>query len=114
MSDQVFVLKRGDTKPKLIATLENPDKTLHDLTGITNLKLHIRLQGGTTVLTRSLNVEGAPTNAQVSYQWQTTDWDTANLVVGTHEMEIESVSERLTFPNDRNLRLHIAQDIGQG
>jgi hypothetical protein len=61
-----------------------------------------------------MTIEGDPTAATVGYQWLATDWDVGGLVPGKHEMEYESVAERLTFPNDRYDSLRIKEDIGQG
>lgn len=109
-----FFLKNKDTKPNLVATLKNPDKTIHDLTGLTDFKLHIKLQDGTTLAARAMSVFGAPTNGQVTYAWLASDWNAGNLVAGSHQMEYESVAERLTFPNDGHHALIITADIGQG
>ncbi len=111
---EIFYLKQMDTKPNLLVTLKNPDGTVHDLTGLTDFKLHIKLQGGTVLAARTMSVFGAPTNGQIIYAWVTGDWNAGNLVAGVHEMEYESVAERLTFPNDSNHRLIVTDDIGQG
>jgi hypothetical protein len=109
----VFYLKYRDTKPKLIATLKNPDGTIHNLTGITDVKLQIKLADG-TALQRNMTIEGAPTLGTVGYSWLATDWNVGGLVAGKHDMEYESVAERLTFPNDSYDELLIKADIGQG
>lgn len=111
----VFILKYRDTQPVLQVTLKNPDALIHDLTGETVYKLHIKLQEGGT-LSRDMTVVGAPTAGTLRYTWLATDWNAGNLIVGTHRMEYEIVSARLTFPNkeSENDTLFISADIGQG
>lgn len=111
----VFTLKYRDTQPVLDVTLKNPDLSVHDLTGETGFKLHIKLDDG-TVVTRTMTMLGAATAGTLRYSWLSTDWNAGNLVVGTHHMEYEVVSARLTFPNKEanNDTLFISSDIGQG
>lgn len=128
-----FSLKRYDTRPVFEVVLHDPppvgsqDGTVgpvHDLTGASAQKLHIKLADG-TVLTRNMVIEGLPTAGTLRYTWIATDWDAVSaggtvggLVVGDHEMEYEVISgtSRMTFPNRRedNHKLHITLDIANG
>jgi hypothetical protein len=120
----IFYLKKGDTQPSLIVTLENPDGTIRDLTGATLLKLHIRLNTG-TILSRTLIVFGGPTGGQVKYDWSSTDWDAGMLIAGPipplkpsdieHTMEYEVVTPagRMTHPNNGYDTLRILPDYAQ-
>lgn len=111
-----FYLKHQDTRPILEVTLLDPDETAHDLTGATDVKLHIILEDG-TVLSRDMVIDSDPTTGIVRYTWQATDWDTGNLVEGTHRMEYEALgpsAARLSVPNWRDDELVIVDDIGQG
>lgn len=111
----VFVLKNRDTQPVLDVTLKNPDLSVHNLTGETGFNLHIKLQAG-AVLTRTMTMVGAASAGTLRYTWVAADWNVGNLVVGTHRMEYEIASARLTFPNkeSENDTLFISEDIGQG
>lgn len=135
MADKVFTLKRGDTKPPLRVVFRDPPPAgsapgtpgpIHDLTGSTAWKLHIKLNNG-TVLTRNLVVDGPPTGGAALYDWVSGDWDPGGLIVGPmpplkptdieHVMEYEVLgpgSARFTFPNDGYHILRIWQDLGQG
>lgn len=117
MANRSFWLKYRDTKPDLIVYLKNPDGSAHDLTGSTGWKLHIRLDGISTVLTKVMAIEGSPELGALRYNWASADWNAGGLVQGTHRMEYEVVgpgAARLTFPNDGYDVLRIVDDLGQG
>lgn len=113
----LFYLKENDTLPVLEVTLKNPDTTVRDLTGVTGVKLHVRLDAGT--FTRDMVVDPTPTTGKARYTWAAADWSgTPALVVGRHRMEYEVIAgaARQTFPNfiDDEDILVISDDIGQG
>jgi hypothetical protein len=115
MSD--FWLKLRDTLPTIEITLLDPDGTVHDLTGATGAKLHIRLSNGTTA-TKSATIYN-PSGGVIRYTFLSTDWTdlTAPLIAGTHRMEVEVTGPgagRLTWPNDGYDALRIVDDLGQG
>lgn len=107
-----FTLKRGDTRPILEVTLVDPDGNARDLTGADSVTLHIELSDGTK-LERSMSVHDAEAGV-ARYTWQASDWDSGNLVAGTHTMEYEVIdgAERSTYPNDGDDTLRIVKDIG--
>lgn len=121
----IFFLKFRDTRPALEVTLKNPDGTVHDLTGATDITLHILLNTG-AVLSRDMQVVGAATAGTVMYVWLATDWDSPGGLITSpqlpdlpanpdHLMEYEvigSTGERTTFPNDTYDILRITADIG--
>lgn len=126
--DQIFYLKRGDTRPILEVVLRDPPTAVqsvgdpHDLSGADSVNLHIRLADGITDLPRVMTITDA-VNGVVQYTWLTTDWDTGNLVTGPelpldpgeeeHRMEYEVLgpgAARLTFPNDSFHILRITED----
>lgn len=111
-----FHLKFQDTLPVLIATLQKPDGSVVDLTG-TATKLHVRLSGSTTTVTRAMTIEGLPTAGQVKYAWVAADWTGfPALIQGEHRMEYEvlGASSRQTFPNAGYDVLSVLTDLGQG
>ena len=113
----VFYLKSRDTRPTLQVQLLNPDNTVHDLTGTTTYKLHIKAPSGT--VSRDMIVVGALTNGTLAYSWVAADWDNLPLVTPNHqkdlqmEYEVIGPSTRLTFPNNGWDTLRIYGDIGQ-
>jgi len=128
MAGQVFYLKARDTLPIFEVVLKNPDDTVHDLTGTTGWKLHIRIGGTTTRLVRTMVKQGADTLGTLRYTFIATDWAVASsadtdgsfqvggLVVGSHRIEYEVVgagAARLTFPNDGFDTFQITTDVGQ-
>jgi hypothetical protein len=127
--DQIFYLKRGDTRPILEVVLRDPPTGSqsvgdpHDLSGADSVSLHIQLTDGTE-LTRTMTITDA-VNGVVQYAWLATDWDTGNLVVGPslplspgteeHRMEYEVKgpgAARLTFPNGGYHTLRVYDDFG--
>jgi len=123
----VFYLKFRDTLPVLDVILKNPNGTVHNLTGATGFKLHVRLNNG-TIFTRTMTKIGTDAEGHLQYAWAAADWDTpTGLIVSPivpllpteveHTMEYEvtgSGGARLTFPNDSYDTLRILADIGQG
>lgn len=116
----VFSIKHGDTRPLLEVALKNPDGTVHDLTGSTAWRLHIRITSA-TMLTRDMTVEGAPTLGVLRYAWQASDWDAGQLpapaalysaVECEMEYEVTGGSSTLTFPNASFDTLRITKDLG--
>jgi len=132
----VFYLKYRDTMPILEVVLHDPAPIgspvgtlgpVHDLTGSTAWKLHIRRPDG-VIITRSMTKVGLDAAGTLSYAWLSTDWDAVTgLVCGPaiplapsaveHTMEYEVLgpaTARLTFPNGGWDVLRIISDIGQG
>jgi len=109
-----FVLKRGDTLPILEVVLKNPDGSVHDLTGSTDWKLHVKLATG-AVVTRTMTKQGADVLGTLRYVWVAADWNAGGLVgnLFDHHMEYEVIAgtNRLTFPNDGYDVLRILPDL---
>lgn len=103
----VFELKHGDTGPILEAVLYNPDGSVHDLTGSTAWKLHIKVDDG--VVTRDMVKQGLDTAGTLRYSWTDADWTgtpglpTPPTIYPVREcpMEYEVIggTRRMTFPN---------------
>lgn len=109
----VFYLKYRDTRPILEVTLLDTDSAAHDLTGVDSVSLHIRLVDGTEI-TKAMTVYDA-TGGIVRYTWLAADWTSDPvLTTGVHAMEYEVIAgtARLTFPNNGNDQLIVADDIG--
>lgn len=117
---KTFYLKFRDTRPILRVRLREADGQPHDLTGATDVALHVRLAGTTTVLSRTMTIENV-TDGIVTYTWLSTDWAPVvetdpKLVVGLHDMEYEvraTDNARATFPNHQHDKLSIFEDLGQ-
>lgn len=111
-----FYLKYRDTRPVLEVYLKDPDDTAHDLTGATDARLLILLEGG-TALERDMVFDADRTTGIVRYTWLAADWNAGGLVEGCHPMEYEVLgpaAARLTFPNSEADELVITTDLGQG
>jgi hypothetical protein len=115
----IFTLKARDTRPILEVQLTNPDGSVHDLTGATGFKLHIRTSRS-TIITRDMVKQGLDTDGTLRYSWATTDWDSGMLPIPTSQyhskecpMEYEVIggSSRMTFPNDGYDILVIKGDV---
>jgi len=119
-----FTLKAHDTLPILEVALKNPDGTAVDLTGITDLKLHVKVSP-TAVFTRDLVKQGSDTDGVVRYTWVATDWapieptdpklpNTQGLYQTTElemEYELNTGSGRMTLPNSGYDLLVILGDV---
>lgn len=88
--------------------LRNPDGSVHDLTGATAFKLHIKTSS-TTSITRDMAKQGLDTDGTLRYTWTAADWDTGNLPIPDSpyrskscpmEYEVVGGSSRMTFPNE--------------
>lgn len=100
----LFYLKRGDTRPVLVVTLRDPDKTAHDLTGATAVWMHVTLAGDGGVFSRLMDMDADRTTGKASYTWLATDWTagTPKMTSGNHSIEYEVLGPsgaRQTFPN---------------
>lgn len=113
----IFYLKYRDTRPTIEVALLDPDESAHDLTGATSVTMHIRLQPGGQVTSKTMTIDADPTTGLVTYIWLAADWTTGTILLpGMHTMEYEVVgpaTARLTFPNDGYDTLHIVTDQGQ-
>jgi len=132
----VFYLKYRDTRPVLQVVLHDPAPLgsapgtlgpVHDLTGSTAWKLHIKRPDG-LVVTRTMTKVGLDTAGTLAYTWLSTDWDAlTGLVVGPtlplrpsdieHTMEYEVLgpsTARMSFPNGGYDILRVTPDVGQG
>lgn len=120
MAGAIFNLKARDTRPILEVVLRNPDGSVHDLTGSTSWKLHLRTPTSATVITRDMVKEGLDTAGTLRYTWLSTDWNTGILPQPTSpydseelymEYEVIAGTSRMTFPNDGHDLLKIRGDL---
>lgn len=115
----IFTLKHRDTRPILEVVLYNPDGSVHDLTGATAFKLHIK--DGSTVITRDMVKQGLDTAGTLRYSWADADWTgTPGLPAPPSlypqrdlpmEYEVVAGTSRMTFPNEGHDTLRILGDI---
>lgn len=116
-----FTLKANDTRPIFEVTLKNPDGSVHDLTGSTAWKWHVK---SSPVFIRDLVIQGDPTLGTLRYTGSAADWDTGNvngflpvpsasypLSEYPMEYQVTGGSSILTFPNNGFDYLRITKDI---
>lgn len=105
-----FTIKQGDTKPSLVATLQDANGAV-DLTNATSVTLHMRSAGSmTNTVSAAVTITNRAAGA-VSYQWQAVDTATA----GSYYAEFEVVwndGTIETFPDTGNLWIQIVPDLG--
>lgn len=104
-----FNIKRGDTSPSMLATLQDANGSAVDITGAT-VRFHMRKTGSSaTVVDEAATVVTADAGL-VRYDWQTSDTDT----VGSYQAEFEvtySDGTIETFPNNSYIPVNIVSDI---
>lgn len=104
-----FIIKKGDTEPKLRATLKNADDTPIDLTAATAISFVMKnTEGGSATKTAAAFVDRSA--GVVEYSWATAD----TAAVGTFNCEFEiSWSGRLqTVPNGAFFQVQVIDDLG--
>ena len=110
MATTDFVIKKGDTRPLLTATLTYSDGTTVNLTGAT-VRFVMRAQ---TAANPSTNAVATVTNvtapATVSYAFTTTDTATAGRYMGEWHVTFSDAST-LTFPTDGYLEITVEEDL---
>lgn len=108
MSNTPFYIKKGDTSPSLLVSLTPSDV---DITGAT-VVFNLRQRGSAAAkVDRAATVIVSPSGpAQLRYDWDAADTDTADIFEGEFEVTRADGSVE-TFPNDSNLSVIISGDI---
>ena len=105
-----FTIKKGDTSPFLVATLNDSTGTALDLTGASVVFNMGDLDGNSVVSDGSCTIIGEETG-RVRYGWVSND--TANAGVFRGEFTVTFASGRIeTFPNSTTIRIRIKDDVG--
>lgn len=105
-----FVIKRGDTRRAIEATLFNPDGTKVNLTGAT-VKFVMRSRGADkTVKVNSDAIVADAPNGVVWYVWANADVDT----IGTYDAEFRVTfadGKSDTWPNTSFLEIQVNETL---
>lgn len=103
-----FYIKKGDTEPKLRATLQNADGTAIDLTTATGLSFVMKAPNGTSTKTAASFVNRA--TGVVEYAWMPAD--TAAAGAYNCEFEISWAGRLQTVPSNEYIVVRIVDDLG--
>lgn len=104
-----FYIKRNDTSPALLASLQDANGTAVDMTAA-SVRFHMRQINSQVVKVDADAVIVAAEQGEVRYNWQTADTDT----IGSYQAEFEvtySDGTIETFPNDGYIPVNIVGDI---
>ncbi len=110
----MFQIKRGDTRPILVATLSstvNDVTTPIDLTGVLAVKFMFERDG--VVIERTATISSPPTSGVITYQFTIADWDA--FATGNYAIEIQiayAVDDFLSVPTKGFGRLTVTGDLG--
>lgn len=103
-----FTIKQSDTSPSIRATLQDADGNPINLTGST-VRFHMKSLEGTVVVD-SLATITTPLSGVITYDWLTTDTDTAGTYFAEFEVTYADSSVE-TFPNTGNLAIIITPEL---
>jgi hypothetical protein len=114
VTDQVFVIKRGDRLPAFRARCLDGTTPVNLTTAGLNVKFIMREGGGTAVVDAAATVEDQSdpdTEGWVHYEWDADDTAT----VGDYDGEIEVTwpgALKQTFPASGHVHIFIVPDLG--
>jgi hypothetical protein len=101
----IFTIKRGDTSPAMVFTLDPPDINLVGA----SIRFQMQAEGGATVIDEAVDpVSLSP--PKVGYEWQSGDTD----VAGRYQAEYRVVyadGSIETFPNNGFITVYIPPDV---
>lgn len=104
-----FVIRQGDTAPRIIGTLTDGAGAPVDVTGGTvNLHLHGLTVANELDFTASLDGDAADNNV-VYYDWQEGDTDDAGYYSGEWEVDVDGQTQ--TFPNDGVFLVQVTEQL---
>lgn len=103
-----FYIKTNDLLPVIRAQLVGADGRPQKLSGV-SVEFHMKDSVGTLVVNQTATVENEARGV-VYYTWQSGDTDTAGTY--TAEFEASVAGKALTFPNDGNITVVIADEVG--
>lgn len=104
-----FYIKRNDTSPSLLGTLEDGAGAAVNVNGAT-VRFHLRSFGAQAIKVDAAAVVVSGLTGVVRYDWQPGDTDT----IGSYQAEFEVTyadGTIETFPNDGYTRVEIVGDI---
>ena len=104
-----FYIKRNDTSPAMLATLQDANGDAVDMTAA-SVRFHLRPIGSQTVTVDEAATIVTELDGLVRYDWQEDDTSTA----GSYQAEFEVTYADATvetFPNDGYIRVEIISDI---
>jgi len=104
-----FYIKRNDTSPAMLATLQDANGDAVDITAA-SVRFHLRpINSQTVTVDEAATIVTAP-DGLVRYDWQAADTAT----IGSYQAEFEVTYADTTvetFPNDGYIRVEIISDI---
>jgi len=106
-----FVMKKGDFKPVMSATLTDNDGSAINLTSATGVKFLMKLPGSSSAKIDSAGVVSDASNGKVTYQWAGTNTDTSGVYDAEFEVDWGS-SQYQTFPANGYIEVEIIDDLG--
>ena len=104
-----FYIKRNDTSPSMLATLQDASGNAIDITAA-SVRFHLRPIGSQTVTVDEAATIVTAIDGLVRYDWQAADTAT----IGSYQAEFEVTYADTTvetFPNDGYIRVEIISDI---
>lgn len=104
-----FYIKQNDTSPAMLATLQDADGNVINLTAA-SVRFHMRQIGSKQVLVDEAAVVVTPLEGLVRYNWNPAD----TAAIGSFQAEFEVTyadTSIETFPNDGYIRVEIIDDI---
>ena len=104
-----FYIKRNDTSPSMLATLQDASGNAIDITAA-SVRFHLRPIGSQTVTVDEAATIVTAIDGLVRYDWLAADTAT----IGSYQAEFEVTyadSTVETFPNDGYIRVEIIGDI---
>lgn len=104
-----FYIKRNDTSPAMLASLQDANADAVDLSG-GSVRFHMWPISSQVVKVDANAVIVTAQQGEVRYNWQAADTDT----IGSYQAEFEvtySDGTIETFPNDGYIRVEIIKDI---
>lgn len=104
-----FYIKRNDTSPSMLATLQDANGDAVDITAA-SVRFHLRPISSQTVTVDEAATIVTALDGLVRYDWQAEDTAT----IGSYQAEFEVTYADTTvetFPNDGYIRVEIISDI---
>lgn len=103
-----FTIKRGDTAPAYEPTLTDAAEQPVDLAGA-SVRFHMLTMARVIVVDEAAEIV-TPAEGKVRYDWAAGDTDTRGLFIAEWQVTFAG-GEVETFPNNRDLYVHIAGDL---
>ena len=104
-----FYIKQNDTSPSMLATLQDADGNVIDLTA-TDVRFHMRKISSSEVVVDNAATIVTELEGLVRYDWQSGDTATIGSYLAEFEVTYADATVE-TFPNDGYIRVEIIDDI---